>query len=183
MAKANVERWWPEVEKGAEASLATSSGCGLQLKDYGRMLADEPGYAERAQKIQDLVRDPAEIVEASALSGLIRPGDNTIAFHAPCTLQHGQRLAGKIESLLEGLGWTLSEVANPHLCCGSAGSYSLLHPKTAGTLRNDKLKNLLEGGPQEIVTANIGCQLHLASAAPVKVRHWLELLAEHLPRH
>ena len=180
MAKANVDRWWPEVEKGAEAIVATSSGCGLQLKDYARMLAGEPGYAERAQKIQDLVKDPAEIVEAGALSGLIRPGRNTIAFHAPCTLQHGQRLAGKIESLLEGLGWTLSEVVDPHLCCGSAGSYSLLHPKTAGALRSDKLKKLLEGGPQEIVTANIGCQLHLGAAAPVKVRHWLELLAEHL---
>jgi glycolate oxidase iron-sulfur subunit len=144
------------------------------------VLASEPGYAERARAIQNLVRDPVEIVEAGALTDRIRAGGARIAFHPPCTLQHGQRLAGRIEALLEGLGWTLTDVADRHLCCGSAGSYSLFHAKTADRLRRDKLEKLLRGGPQEIVTANIGCQLHLGADAPLAVRHWLELLAEHL---
>ena len=180
-AKANVDAWWPQVEKGVEAILATSSGCGVQLKDYARILADEPGYAERARTIQDLVKDPIEIVDAGALAKILRRPDDVVAFHSPCTLQHGQRLAGRVEALLEYLGWQLSPVADAHLCCGSAGAYSLLHPGTAAQLREEKLRNLMAGHPQEIVTANIGCQLHLGVSAPVRVRHWLELLADYLP--
>ena len=180
-AKANVDAWWPQVEQGAEAILATSSGCGVHLKEYARVLAGEPDYAERALAIQNLVKDPVEVLEAEALAALIRAPSEVIAFHPPCTLQHGQRLAGRVEALLEGLGWRLSAVTDAHLCCGSAGSYSLLHPATANSLRKDKLDKLLSGAPQEIITANIGCQLHLGAASPVQVRHWLELLADHLP--
>ena len=179
-AKANVDVWWPQVAQGAEAIIATSSGCGVHLKEYGRML-DEPEYAERARAIQNLVRDPIEVIETDALAALIKAPADDIAFHPPCTLQHGQRLAGRVEALLKRLGWRLSAVADSHLCCGSAGSYSLLHPATADALRTDKLDNLLSGNPGEIITANIGCQLHLDAASPVKVRHWLELLADHLP--
>lgn len=180
-AKANVDAWWPEVEKGVEAILATSSGCGVHLKEYARVLADEPEYAERARTIQNLVKDPIEVIDVDNLSSLIDAPDDTIAFHPPCTLQHGQRLAGRVETLLERLGWQLCAVSDSHLCCGSAGSYSLLHPQTANALRTDKLDKLLSGAPQEIITANIGCQLHLGAASPVRVRHWLELLADHLP--
>ena len=180
-AKANVDAWWPQVEKGVDAIFATSSGCGVHLKEYARVLADEPAYAERALAIQNLVTDPIEVIDADRLSALIHAPDDVIAFHPPCTLQHGQRLAGRVEALLKRLGWQLCIVADSHLCCGSAGSYSLLHPATANALRKDKLDKLLSGAPREIVTANIGCQLHLGAASPVGVRHWLELLADHLP--
>jgi len=180
-AKVNVDAWWPRVEKGVEAIVATSSGCGVQLKEYARVLADEPGYAERARTIQDLVKDPIEIVDAGALARILERPTDAIAFHSPCTLQHGQRLAGRVEALLEHLGWQLTPVVDAHLCCGSAGSYSLLYPETAEHLRKEKLSNLMAGYPREIVTANIGCQLHLGASAPVRVRHWLELLADHLP--
>lgn len=181
-AKANVDAWWPHVENGAEAVMATSSGCGVQLREYARLLAHEPDYLARATRIEQLVRDPVELLEPGALGELSAPADAPpLAFQAPCTLQHGQRLAGRVESLLRALGYTLTPVAEPHLCCGSAGSYSLFHPRQAGELRERKLACLEAGSPAQIVTANIGCQLHLAGATALPVRHWLELLAERLP--
>lgn len=182
LAKANVDAWWPQVEAGAEAVMSTASGCGVQLRDYARLLAEEPDYAERAVRIAELVRDPVELLDAAALAALRAPrGAAPIAFQAPCTLQHGQRLAGRVEALLGELGWTLTRVAEPHLCCGSAGAYSLFHPATSNALRARKLTSLMAGEPSAIVTANIGCQLHLGAAAEVPVRHWLELLAGQLP--
>ncbi len=180
-ARQNIDAWWPAIEAGAEAIMATSSGCGVQLKDYAALLEHEPDYRERAQRLQALVRDPIELVDLAALSEQVQSRDaQPIAFQAPCTLQHGQRLANRVETLLGALGWQLTAVAEPHLCCGSAGSYSILHPRMATELRERKLGALMAGEPSQIVTANIGCQLHLKSASNVPVRHWLELLAENL---
>lgn len=177
-ARRNLDAWWPHIEAGAEAVIATSSGCGVQLKDYATLLRNDPAYAERARRVQDLVRDPVEILDPAALAPLLRDeARESIAFQAPCTLQHGQRLAGRVEGLLTELGWTLAAVAEPHLCCGSAGSYSLLHPATSTALAQRKLDHLLAGAPARIVTANVGCQLHLGAHAAVPVSHWLEVLA------
>ncbi|MEQ8230924.1 MAG: glycolate oxidase subunit GlcF [Gammaproteobacteria bacterium] len=180
-ARANIDAWWPHVEAGAEAVMASSSGCGVQLKAYARLLADEPAYAERARRIEALARDPLELVDGERLARWVEPGDTgPVAVQAPCTLQHGQRLGGRLEALLSRLGFTLVPVAEAHLCCGSAGSYSLFHGATAAALRERKLGHLLAARPALVVTANIGCQSHLAASAPVPVRHWLELVAARL---
>ena len=177
-AKQNLDAWWPDIENGAEAVMATSSGCGVQLKDYAALLADEPDYAERATRLQAMVCDPIELLDIEALKTALddRPRAD-IAFQAPCTLQHGQRLRGRVEAALTALGWQLQPVNEAHLCCGSAGAYSVLHPQQATQLRTRKLSHLLASSPTQIVTSNIGCQLHLSADAPVPVNHWLELLA------
>jgi len=180
-AKANLDAWWPEIENGAEAVMASSSGCGVHLKEYARILSAEPGYRERAERMQSLVRDPIELLDATALKEHVRIKSNeSLAVQTPCTLQHGQRLGGRVEQLLRELGCVLAEVREPHLCCGSAGSYSVLHGGTARQLRERKLANLMRGRPTKIVTANIGCQSHLGATAAVPVPHWLEFLAENL---
>ena len=177
IAKANIDAWWPALEAGAEAVMATSSGCGLQLREYAQLLADDPLYAPRAARIAALVRDPLELVDGAALRVHVRGQNRRVAVQTPCTLQHGQHLGGRIEPLLRDLGWDVVAVEEGHLCCGSAGSYSILQPAMAGELRLRKLGNLMACDPQEIVTANIGCQLHLTGFASVPVRHWLEVLA------
>lgn len=177
IAKANIDAWWPAIEAGAEAVMATSSGCGLQLRDYGQMLADDPHYGPRASRLVSLVRDPLELIDGVRLRARIKGGGRRVAVQTPCTLQHGQGLGGRIEPLLRDLGWEIAAANEGHLCCGSAGSYSVLQPAMATALRARKLGNLMAGGPQEIVTANIGCQLHLSTQAAVPVRHWLEVLA------
>lgn len=175
--RANIDAWWPEVEQGAEAIVVTASGCGVMVKDYGELLKDDPLYAGRAQRISELARDFAEVVAVEDLS-LLRPdhGVGRVAFHSPCTLQHGQKLPGLVESILTRLGFTLVAVRDAHLCCGSAGTYSILQPQLSRELRDLKLDALEREQPNLIVTANIGCQLHLAGAAGVPVKHWLELL-------
>jgi len=177
IAKANIDAWWPAIEAGAEAVMATSSGCGLQLRDYGQLLAADPHYGPRASRLVSLVRDPLELVEAAQLRARVSGKGRRVAVQTPCTLQHGQRLGGRIEPLLQDLGWEIVPANEGHLCCGSAGSYSVLQPGMAGELRSRKLDNLMAGQPQEIVTANIGCQLHLSGQSSVPVRHWLEVLA------
>ena len=180
MAKANIDAWWPQVMIGAEAVIATSSGCGVQLRDYARLLAQEPAYAARAETIQNLVRDPLELLNAEQLRPHVSSDGSQLAVQTPCTLQHSLQLVGRIERMLTALGWQVVPVAESHLCCGSAGAHSLLHPATATALRTRKLAHLMAAHPTHIVTANIGCQLHLAQAASVPVRHWLELLASAL---
>ena len=180
MAKANIDAWWPQVMIGAEAVIATSSGCGVQLRDYARLLAQEPAYAARAETIQNLVRDPLELLNAEQLRPHVSSDGSRLAVQTPCTLQHGLQLVGRIEEMFTALGWQVVPVAESHLCCGSAGAHSLLHPATATALRTRKLAHLMAAHPTHIVTANIGCQLHLAQAASVPVRHWLELLASAL---
>ena len=175
----NIDAWWPLVEEGAEAIIVSASGCGVTVKEYGEILAHDVQYAEKAKKISELARDPGEVLASESLESLGKPGEGKrIAFHAPCTLQHGQSLQGVVESILTRLGFTLTDVPDPHLCCGSAGTYSILQPKISSQLLINKLDALGAGGPQLIATANIGCQLHLGSKATVPVVHWLELLAD-----
>jgi glycolate dehydrogenase iron-sulfur subunit len=169
------------VERGeVEAIVMTASGCGATVKEYGHLLAHDPAYRDRAERIAALTKDLAEVIPIDALPGGIAAG--RIAFHSPCTLQHGQQVRGAVESRLERAGFELTAVRDAHLCCGSAGTYALLQPAIAGELRSRKLAALSEGRPEQIVTANIGCLTHLQSAAPVPVRHWIEALDEVLER-
>jgi len=178
--RANIDAWWPEIERGAEAIVATASGCGVMLKDYGSLLKDDPKYADRAAKIAALVRDPVEIIgsEWKRLAPLVAMdhGPQRVALHTPCTLQHGLHLGGRIEEILEALGLELAAVTEAHLCCGSAGTYSILQPVLAEQLRSNKLRALERDNPDLLVTANIGCLVHLAGGTDVPVQHWVELL-------
>ena len=179
----NIDAWWPHVEAGVEAIVVTASGCGVQVRDYGHILADDPVYAEKAAKISALCRDPAEVVtaEVERLRELLpKTGRGPLAFHAPCTLQHGLKIRGVIESLLITAGYNLTPVADGHLCCGSAGTYSVLQPALSEQLRGNKLSALNAGGPAVIATANIGCLTHLQSGSVMPVRHWIELVDEAL---
>ncbi|MEY2341279.1 glycolate oxidase subunit GlcF [Acidithiobacillus sp. IBUN Pt1247-S3] len=175
----NIDAWWPWIEQGAEAILASASGCGAMLKEYGQALQHDPAYADKARRIAELARDPGEwlLAQNVELPGIV-PHKTKVAFHCPCSLQHGQGLHGRIETLLQRAGYTLLPVADSHLCCGSAGSYSLLQPELANELRQRKLSCLEAEVPDCIATANVGCQLHLQQKSSVPVRHWLELLAE-----
>lgn len=170
----NLDAWRPHLDQ-VEAVLATASGCGVQLKDYGRLLADDPVYAASAARLSALVKDPVELLESCDLS-LLQITPRRIAFHAPCTLQHGQRLKGRVEALLTLLGFELTPVADSHLCCGAAGTYSILQPAMSSELKRRKLTHLAAGQPELIATANIGCQMHLAASADRPVVHWLTLL-------
>jgi glycolate oxidase iron-sulfur subunit len=150
------------------------------VKDYGRLLADDAAYAERARRVSAATRDLAEIIEPADLrhTAVRRTNGPRVAWQAPCTLQHGQRLGGRVEALLEAAGCTLTPTREPKLCCGSAGTYSLLQPALSHELRRRKLAALLEGDPQVIATANIGCLEHLRAASPLPVRHWIEIVAD-----
>jgi glycolate oxidase iron-sulfur subunit len=173
----NIDAWWPEIEAGCEAILVTASGCGVMLKDYGELLREEPAYAEKAARVSALARDPAELLAGLDLSPLGQPGHGRrIAFHPPCTLQHGQKVVGVTESILTRLGFALTPVPDAHLCCGSAGTYSITQPVLSKQLRANKVAALESGGPEIIATANIGCQLHLEAVTALPVVHWLELL-------
>jgi glycolate oxidase iron-sulfur subunit len=173
----NVDVWWPQIEAGAEVVIVTASGCGAIVKEYGELLAHDPEYAERARRIAALARDPAEVLASEDLEPLGSPGGaRKVAFHSPCTLQHGQRLANRVEPILSRLGFELTAIPDGHLCCGSAGTYSITQPALSSRLRDDKLAALRSGGPQVIATANVGCQLHLETGAGQPVFHWLELL-------
>ncbi len=173
----NIDAWWPYVAQGAEAIISTASGCGVMLKDYGDLLQHDLQYAERAKRISAITRDVAEVLAGEDLSPLqIQPARIKVAFHCPCTLQHGQKLTGKTEALLQKLGFELTAVSDSHLCCGSAGTYSVLQPELSQQLLANKVAALQQGKPDIIVTANVGCQMHLASQANVAVKHWVELL-------
>jgi glycolate oxidase iron-sulfur subunit len=180
-AKANIDAWWPYIELGAESIIATSSGCGLQLKGYERLLKEFPDYSAKSKHLAGLVKDPIELIDVQKLSAVVKDSDRcSVVFQSPCSLQHGLKINGQVEAVLERLGWNLTKVKDPHLCCGSAGSYSILYPETSATLREEKLNALSQGSPELIVTANIGCQLHLAAKSAVPVIHWLELIEREL---
>lgn len=175
----NIEAWWPAIAAGAEGILVTASGCGAMVRDYGHLLRDDPVYAERAARVSALVRDLSEVLSAADLARLPSPFDRglprRIAFHAPCSLQHAQRLPGRVETLLAGAGFELVPVRDAHSCCGSAGTYSILQPGLSGRLREARLDALQQHAPGLIATANVGCQTHLAAGAGVPVWHWIEL--------
>jgi len=176
----NIDAWWPELERGAEAIVMTASGCGAMVKDYGHLLRDDPAYATKAEKISASCRDIAEILAAEDLQPLNIENEKigTVAFHPPCTLQHGQKLEGITERLLLRFGFSLTDVPDAHVCCGSAGTYSITQKKLSRQLQAQKVRNLESGKPSVITTANIGCQLHIQSVTGTPVVHWIELLAD-----
>jgi glycolate oxidase iron-sulfur subunit len=172
--RALIDAWWPRVASGeVEAIVMTASGCGVTVKDYAHLLAQDERYREKAEGISALTRDLCEVLTPEML---VRGGGGKVAFQSPCTLQHGQQLRGKVERLLAAAGYELTLVNDAHLCCGSAGTYSLLHPQIADELRARKLAALQAGGPRVIATANIGCLSHLQAATTTPVQHWIELL-------
>jgi glycolate oxidase iron-sulfur subunit len=172
------------LDAGAEAIVSTASACGLMVKDYGRLLAKDPAYAARARRVSEAARDVSEIITPSDLAHAgLRPGTGPcVAWQAPCTLQHGQRLAGRVETLLQAAGFRLEPTRDATLCCGSAGTYSILQPELSQELRRRKIAALTTGAPAVIATGNVGCLEHLRPASPVPVRHWIELVAAALDR-
>jgi len=176
-ARLNIDALWPHIEADAEAIVVTASGCGATLQEYGYLLRDDASYAAKAAKVAELCRDVADIIADEDLSLLELPKiQQRIAVHCPCSQQHGMKLPGKLKALLTAQGFDLTATKNDHLCCGSAGTYSLLQPTLSAQLRSNKLFDLSMDNPDIIVTANIGCQLHLGGHAQVPVKHWLELL-------
>jgi glycolate oxidase iron-sulfur subunit len=173
--RAVIDAWWPMIERGEiEAVVMTASGCGSFVKDYVHHFQEDPGYRAKAKRISDMTRDLSEVVP----EGEIRSQGQAVrvAFQSPCSLQHGQQLRGKVEALLAAAGYELTPVADSHLCCGSAGTYSILQPELSGKLKDRKLAALAAGGPQTIATANIGCLAQLQSGTQIPVKHWIELL-------
>jgi glycolate oxidase iron-sulfur subunit len=181
-ARANIDAWHQQLEAGAEAIVMTASGCGVFVKEYAHMLKDDAQYAEKARKVSEHCKDISEIIAAESASNpefekLKVTSGQTLAFHPPCTLQHGQKLPGTTEALLQQLGFTLLPVKDAHFCCGSAGTYSITQKSLSQKLLQRKISSLLKNKPQQIATANIGCLLHLQSAAgDTPVVHWIQLI-------
>jgi glycolate oxidase iron-sulfur subunit len=185
--RANIDAWWPFVEQGIEAIVMNASGCGVMVKDYGHVLKDDPAYAAKAQRISELTQDLSELlpdlvpVLKPKLKAAVLAHAGMQAYHPPCTLQHGQQLKGGVEKHMADLGFTIQVAAcESHLCCGSAGTYSVMNPGISTTLRDRKLGHLDALQPQAILSANVGCITHLQSGTEVPVKHWVELLDEAL---
>jgi glycolate oxidase iron-sulfur subunit len=175
----NIDAWWPPIEAGAEAIVMTASGCGVMVKEYGHLLRHDPRYAEKAARVSALTKDLSEILpefQDRMRAQLHAMPVRRVAWHSPCTLQHGQQIRGGVEALLRACGIELTPVAESHLCCGSAGTYSILQPELSTMLRERKLTHLEAGRPEMIVSANIGCLAHLQSGTDTPVRHWIELI-------
>ncbi len=172
----NITAWWPHIESGAEAIVITASGCGSLIKEYGHLLRHDPEYAHKAARISSLTRDISEILTQED-TGTLKPATaKKIACHTPCSLQHAQKLPDAVANVLGKLGFDLTDVPDAHLCCGSAGTYSILQPALAQELLQNKLAALQSGKPDCIATANIGCLTHMQSSARVPVKHWIELV-------
>jgi glycolate dehydrogenase iron-sulfur subunit len=191
MMRRNVDAWWPYVEQGVEAIVMTASGCGVMVKEYGELLQHDARYATKAKRVSELTKDASEILSAhrDVLETLLarstqaannKPEAARVAFHSPCTLQHGQQIRGAVEGLLTAAGCQLTGVPDAHLCCGSAGTYSILQPKLSGQLLANKVAALESDSPQVIATANIGCLAHIQTGTELPVRHWAELLDDAL---
>lgn len=173
----NIDAWWPAIDAGAEAIIMTASGCGAMVQEYGHLLRDDPVYAAKAQKVSDMTIDLGAFLLKQDLEKLNVPkGAGKVAFHCPCTLQHAMQQSGVVDQVLRKAGIELADTKDKHLCCGSAGTYSILQPELSQRLLNNKLKALTVDNPDRIVTANIGCQMHLETRAKVPVQHWIELL-------
>ncbi len=178
----NIDAWWPLVEQ-AEAIVMTASGCGVTVKEYGHLLKHDSAYADKAQRISAMTRDLSEIMpqfEDTLRAKLEGKLNKRVAYHPPCTLQHGQQIRGKVEGVLRAAGVDVFLCADSHICCGSAGTYSVLQPLLATELRDQKLARLLETKPETIVSANIGCLTHLQSGTETPVVHWIELVDQAL---
>ena len=184
-ARRAIDAWWPHIEAGAEAIVITASGCGTMVKDYGHLLREDAAYAQKAARVSSIARDVSEVVaaERAALAGRfasLPPRQAKIVFQSPCSLQHGQKITGVVEGILKDAGYTLTAVPDAHLCCGSAGTYSIMKPELSNRLLHAKVRALKSGGPVAIATANIGCLSHIQSATDLPVRHWIELVDERL---
>lgn len=179
-ARQNIDAWWPQLENGAEAIVQTASGCGAFIKDYGHLLAQDPRYADKARQISERTLDLVQLLAQEPLEQVCAARQRRIAVHCPCTLQHALKLGGAVEALLTRLGFNLTPVPDGHLCCGSAGTYSLTQPTLARQLRDNRLNALESGRPELIVTSNVGCQNHLAGAGRTQVLHWIELVDQSL---
>jgi glycolate oxidase iron-sulfur subunit len=181
-ARRNVGHWTRLLDGGVEAILMSASGCGVMVKDYGALLRHDEAYAARAARVSAATRDLCEVLSAHDIAAITghstRAHGQRVAWQSPCTLQHGQKLTGRVEPLLAAAGFALMPVRDAHLCCGSAGTYSILQRKLAVRLRSAKLSTLQEAGAEVIATANIGCLQHLGTAANVPVKHWIELIDE-----
>lgn len=178
-ARNNIDAWWPDVELGAEKVIVSASGCGNIVKDYGVLLGDDPAYAQKARQISHIACDLSEVMLGENLELLqLEKTEKSVAVHCPCSLQHGQQLPDSVDNLFKALGIPTAQTRDKHLCCGSAGTYSILQPTMSRDLLRNKVGALTINKPDEIVTANVGCQLHLASEAEIPVRHWIELVDE-----
>ena len=170
--RALIDAWWPSIERSEiEAIVMTASGCGSFVRDFVHHFQEDPAYREKAARISALTRDLSEVVEPTE-----KKSNGRVAFQSPCSLQHGQQLRGKVEALLAAAGYELTPVADGHLCCGSAGTYSILQAGLSGQLRERKIAALSAGGPEIIATANIGCLSQLQGGTQTPVKHWIELL-------
>jgi glycolate oxidase iron-sulfur subunit len=182
--RANIDAWWPYVEGNAvEAIVMNASGCGVTVKEYGHILKDDAQYAAKAARISALTQDLSELLPmlVEQLQGKVKASKAAMAFHPPCTLQHGQQLKGGVERHLSDLGFDVKIAScESHLCCGSAGTYSVLNPEISYQLRDRKLGHLQEAKPAQIISANIGCITHLQSGTATPVRHWVEVLDDAL---
>ena len=172
----NIDAWWPYIEEGCEAIVMTASGCGATVKEYGKLLKDDATYAEKAAKISALCKDLVEVLSEQPLEKLRISPKDSVAFQCPCSLQHAQGLSGAVESVLVRLGFSLRPVEDNHLCCGSAGTYSIFQPELATELGNNKVKALEKANPDVIGTANIGCMVHLAGKSTRPVKHWVQII-------
>ncbi|HQQ71508.1 MAG TPA: glycolate oxidase subunit GlcF [Alicycliphilus sp.] len=182
--RANIDAWWPTIERGeVECIVMNASGCGVTVKEYGHILRHDPRYADKAARVSGLTRDLSELLPdlVPLLQGRVRAVGRAFAYHPPCTLQHGQKLRGGVEQHMAALGFTLRLArTESHLCCGSAGTYSVLNPELSHQLRDRKLGALGEAfadaPPAAILSANMGCITHLQSGTAIPVKHWVELL-------
>ena len=181
-ARRNIDAWWPLIEAGAEAIVMNASGCGQQVKEYGHLLARDPAYAAKAERVSELTKDVAEIVPALGedLKRRLGSAPGKVVFHSPCTLQHGLKVRGAVEALLTSLGATVAPVGEGHFCCGSAGTYSVLQSELSIQLRERRLGHLQASHPEAILSANIGCITHLQGGTATRVMHWIEWLDERL---
>jgi glycolate oxidase iron-sulfur subunit len=183
-ARRNIDAWWPLLEADAEGLVMTASGCGSHVLEYAYLLQDDPDYAVKAARVVLATRDVSEVIaaEAAGLGALLQAcsplpeAQRALAFHNPCSLQHGLKIRGTVESLLTVAGYTLTAVADAHLCCGSAGTYSVLQPELSLRMLDNKVDALTAGGPAAIASANVGCIGHLQGATALPVKHWIELL-------
>ncbi len=176
----NIDVWWPHIEQGIEAIVMTASGCGAFVREYAHLLRFDKDYAHKAERVSQLTKDISEVIQGEELAkrSFKTCSYRKVAFHSPCTLQHGQGITGLVESSLGAAGFKLTAVPDGHLCCGSAGTYAILQRVLSQKLLQNKLVALQSQGPDVIATANIGCLVHLATEASVPVRHWVELLDE-----
>jgi glycolate oxidase iron-sulfur subunit len=178
-ARTNIDAWWPKLESAeCEALVTNASGCAAMVIEYGYLLRDDPRYAERARKVSELTRDVSQVLAACVpkLSERLKPSEpaHRLAFHPPCTLQNALKLSGVTEQLLKALGVSLAAFEEAHLCCGSAGTYSVLQPQLARALRDRKLERIKAADPQAILSSNIGCIQHLQTGTTLPVMHWVE---------